>query len=59
MYRTFNCGIGMMYVPANQKELAGYLKALGEHAWQVGLIERADDEQADACVRYAPGLLSA
>lgn len=61
MYRTFNCGIGMIVcVPANQKELAlDTLKALGEHAWQVGLIERADDEQADACVRYAPGLLSA
>ena len=61
MYRTFNCGIGMIVcVPANQRELAlDTLKALGEHAWQVGLIERADDEQADACVRYAPGLLSA
>ncbi len=61
MYRTFNCGIGMIVcVPANQKELAlDTLKALGEHAWQVGTIERADSEEADASVRYAPGLLSA
>jgi len=61
MYRTFNCGIGMIVcVPANQKDLAlDTLNAMGEKAWQVGVIESADDAQADAVVRYAPGLLSA
>ncbi|SOB75924.1 phosphoribosylformylglycinamidine cyclo-ligase [Marinobacter sp. LV10R510-11A] len=60
MYRTFNCGIGMVVcVPESQKELAlDALKALGEKAWQVGLIERAEDTEKDAVVRYAPGLLS-
>ena len=61
MYRTFNCGIGMVVcVPANQKDLAlDTLNALGENAWQVGVIEAADDRSASASVRYAPGLLSA
>jgi len=60
MYRTFNCGIGMVVcVPESQKELAlDALRALGEKAWQVGLIERAEDTEKDAVVRYAPGLLS-
>jgi phosphoribosylformylglycinamidine cyclo-ligase len=61
MYRTFNCGIGMVVcVPANQKDLAlDTLQGLGENAWQVGIIESADDKSASATVRYAPGLLSA
>ncbi|WP_336368530.1 phosphoribosylformylglycinamidine cyclo-ligase [Marinobacter sp. C2H3] len=61
MYRTFNCGIGMIVcVPANQKDLAiDTLNAMGETVWQVGLIESADQPDAEAKVRYAPGLLSA
>ncbi len=60
MYRTFNCGIGMIVcVPANQKDLAlDTLNALGETAWQVGVIERADNTEEEAAVRYAPGLLT-
>lgn len=60
MYRTFNCGIGMIVcVPENQRDLAlDTLKALGEKAWQVGLVERAEDTENDAVVRYAPGLLA-
>ncbi|WP_144821525.1 phosphoribosylformylglycinamidine cyclo-ligase [Marinobacter piscensis] len=60
MYRTFNCGIGMVVcVPENQKDLAlDTLRALGEKAWQVGEIERAEDADADAVVRYAPGYLA-
>jgi phosphoribosylformylglycinamidine cyclo-ligase len=60
MYRTFNCGIGMVVcVPANQKELAlDTLNALGENAWQVGEIEAAEDNSLSASVRYAPGLLA-
>ncbi|MFN2361102.1 MAG: phosphoribosylformylglycinamidine cyclo-ligase [Marinobacter sp.] len=61
MYRTFNCGVGMIVcVPANQRELAmDTLNALGEKVWQIGLIESADDPSTSASVRYAPGLLSA
>lgn len=60
MYRTFNCGIGMVVcVPANQKDLAlDTLSALGENAWQVGVLEANDDSSASASVRYAPGLLA-
>ncbi|OHY72560.1 phosphoribosylformylglycinamidine cyclo-ligase [Marinobacter sp. AC-23] len=60
MYRTFNCGIGMVVcVPEDQKDLAlDALKVLGENAWQVGVIERAENTEEDAVVRYAPGLLS-
>lgn len=61
MYRTFNCGIGMIVcVPAEQKDLAlNTLKAQGENAWQVGVVESADDLEDEPTVRYAPGLVSA
>lgn len=60
MYRTFNCGIGMVVVvPANQKELAlETLSALGENAWELGVIEAASDTSASASVRYEAGLLA-
>lgn len=61
MYRTFNCGIGMIVcVPASQKDLAlDTLRALGEEAWTVGLVERAPQPDSDSVVRYAPGLIQA
>ncbi|KAA1173741.1 phosphoribosylformylglycinamidine cyclo-ligase [Marinobacter salinexigens] len=61
MYRTFNCGIGMIVcVPADQTDQAlATLQSLGENAWQVGVMEAADTADTDASVRYAPGLLSA
>lgn len=61
MYRTFNCGVGMIVcVPPNQRELAmDTLNALGEKVWQIGVIESAEDSASPASVRYAPGLLSA
>jgi len=61
MYRTFNCGIGMIVcVPAEQKQLAiDTLNALGETVWQVGALEAADNADQAAEVRYAPGLLKA
>src|SRR5690554_1395533 len=61
MYRTFNCGIGMIVcVPADQKELAiDTLNAMGESVWQVGAIEAAQTGDADPVVRYAPELLKA
>ncbi len=59
MYRTFNCGIGMVVcVPADQISLTlDTLSALGENAWQLGVIERLDDHKVKPEVRYAPGLL--
>ncbi|GGC79610.1 phosphoribosylformylglycinamidine cyclo-ligase [Marinobacter halophilus] len=61
MYRTFNCGIGMIVcVPAEQKDLAiDTLNAMGEKVWQVGVLEKAEASEAKAEVRYAPGLLQA
>ncbi|AHI29661.1 phosphoribosylformylglycinamidine cyclo-ligase [Marinobacter similis] len=61
MYRTFNCGVGMIVcVPAEQKDLAlDTLKAQGENAWQVGVVESADNLDDEPTVRYAPGLVSA
>ncbi len=61
MYRTFNCGIGMIVcVPADQKDLAiDTLNAMGEKVWQVGVLESAEAADAKPAVRYAPGLLKA
>ncbi|HLV76418.1 MAG TPA: phosphoribosylformylglycinamidine cyclo-ligase [Marinobacter sp.] len=61
MYRTFNCGIGMIVcVPADQKELAiDTLNAMGESVWQVGAIEAAQTGDTDPVMRYAPELLKA
>ncbi len=43
MYRTFNCGVGLMIVlPENQADIAiNLLNNLGEHAWRLGQIESA------------------
>ncbi|OKP05687.1 phosphoribosylformylglycinamidine cyclo-ligase [Xenorhabdus eapokensis] len=48
MYRTFNCGVGMIIaLPQSQAELAiSYLTASGENAWQIGTIAELNaDEQ--------------
>jgi len=60
MYRTFNCGIGMVLcVPQDQLSLAlDTLNAMGEKAWHLGTIEAAEDHQTDSVVRYQPGLLA-
>lgn len=51
MYRTFNCGVGMIVcVPADQAEQAiEMLNQAGEQAWQIGSIETAsgDEEQVE------------
>ncbi len=43
MYRTFNCGVGMIIaLPQNQVDAAlALLKAEGENAWLIGKIEKA------------------
>jgi phosphoribosylformylglycinamidine cyclo-ligase len=60
MYRTFNCGIGMVIcVPQNQLSLTlDTLNAMGETAWHLGTIEAGADRRADSVVRYQPGLLA-
>ena len=47
MYRTFNCGVGMVIaLPQDQVEIAlAILKQAGEKAWLIGRIEQADDEE--------------
>ena len=45
MWRTFNCGVGMLLVAARGAAgvLAGALEGSGEHAWVAGRIERGED----------------
>ncbi|MGY8869327.1 MAG: phosphoribosylformylglycinamidine cyclo-ligase [Pseudomonadales bacterium] len=45
MYRTFNCGVGMVIcVPADQAEASiKLLKETGEDAWVIGHIDAAND----------------
>ena len=45
MWRTFNCGVGMLLVAARGTGavLAGALEANGEHAWVAGRIEQGED----------------
>ena len=44
MYRTFNCGIGMVLVvsPAEEKKTIGLLHTVGESAWRIGIIREND-----------------
>ncbi|MGX1114087.1 phosphoribosylformylglycinamidine cyclo-ligase [Pseudoalteromonas sp. MBR-15] len=51
MYRTFNCGVGMvLVVPADKLEQSlAILKDLGENAWHIGEIQdaKAGEEQVE------------
>ncbi len=51
MYRTFNCGVGMiLVVPADKLEQSlDILKAQGENAWHIGEIQdaQAGEEQVE------------
>ncbi|CCQ12298.1 Phosphoribosylformylglycinamidine cyclo-ligase [Pseudoalteromonas luteoviolacea B = ATCC 29581] len=51
MYRTFNCGVGMiLVVPANKLEQSlSILKAQGENAWHIGEIQvrNGNEEQVE------------
>lgn len=47
MYRTFNCGVGMI-VCVSQDQAAAAVEALnqsGEHAWIIGNIEKSDQQE--------------
>ena len=52
MYKTFNCGIGMVVcVPARSGEAAlELLRRSGETAWPIGVIEAREAEQAPIAI---------
>jgi len=52
MFRTFNCGVGMVIViaPEHLNAALTFLRAAGESAWKLGEIEPADG--AEPHVRY-------
>ncbi|WP_029684713.1 phosphoribosylformylglycinamidine cyclo-ligase [Tatumella saanichensis] len=49
MYRTFNCGVGMVIAlsPQDADKALAFLQEAGEQVWKIGVIEAAgsDDEQ--------------
>ncbi|OOF64896.1 phosphoribosylformylglycinamidine cyclo-ligase [Rodentibacter sp. Ppn85] len=53
MYRTFNCGVGMVIaLPQNQVETAlAILKQAGENAWLIGHIEQAADGEEQVVIQ--------
>lgn len=47
MYRTFNCGVGMVFVVPNDRagEAIAHLQSAGERAWRLGhIVEAAEDQ---------------
>ncbi|MFT4929041.1 MAG: phosphoribosylformylglycinamidine cyclo-ligase, partial [Phenylobacterium sp.] len=53
MYRTFNCGVGMILVVAKE-DLAQSLDILqqaGESAWHIGAIETAADGEEQVVIK--------
>lgn len=52
MYRTFNCGVGMVLVvsPKEEEKTIGLLRASGEQAWRLGTVRERDG--AGDQVRY-------
>jgi phosphoribosylformylglycinamidine cyclo-ligase len=48
MYRTFNCGAGMVLVvdPADESDCLQRLAELGEKAWVMGEVTARENEQA-------------
>ena len=53
MYRTFNCGVGMVVAvaSANAQELITRLEAEGETAWQIGTIAARTGDEAQVEIR--------
>jgi phosphoribosylformylglycinamidine cyclo-ligase len=47
MYRTFNCGVGMLIaLPAAEADKAvSLMQAKGENAWKIGIIKASDSEE--------------
>ena len=57
MYRTFNCGVGMVIaVPADKLEQSiELLKANGEDAWHIGAIDNAQDNEEQVIINNTVG----
>ena len=53
MYRTFNCGVGMVIaLPLSQVETAlAILKQSGENSWLIGHIESATDDEPQVIIK--------
>jgi len=53
MYRTFNCGVGMVIaLPQSQVETAlAILKQSGENAWLIGHIESATNDEPQVIIK--------
>jgi phosphoribosylformylglycinamidine cyclo-ligase len=47
MYRTFNCGVGMVVCVAEEDTPAAiaHLQAAGERAWRIGIVEPSADSR--------------
>jgi phosphoribosylformylglycinamidine cyclo-ligase len=53
MYRTFNCGVGMVIAvaPEQAEQALASLRASGEQAWIAGSVERAVDDEPFVTLR--------
>ncbi len=53
MYRTFNCGVGMVLViaPEEAETLLEDLAAAGEQAWVIGHVEAGGDGEQRVCLQ--------
>jgi len=51
MFRVFNMGIGMMMIVSEKesKDILERLKALGENAYLIGVVEKKEENQASVC----------
>ncbi|MCK8215247.1 phosphoribosylformylglycinamidine cyclo-ligase, partial [Erwinia amylovora] len=47
MYRTFNCGVGMVIAlsPAEADKARQLMNDAGEKAWKIGVIKASDAEE--------------
>jgi len=47
MYRTFNCGVGMVIAlsPADADKAVQLMTDAGEKAWKIGVIKASDSEE--------------
>jgi len=53
MYRTFNCGIGMVICVAAEDvdKTMSVLKQQGEQVWQIGIIEKSDNATPEVIIK--------
>ncbi|KFD20043.1 MULTISPECIES: phosphoribosylformylglycinamidine cyclo-ligase [Tatumella] len=53
MYRTFNCGVGMVIAlsPANADKALQLLQDAGENAWKIGVIESAESSAEQVIIK--------